>query len=255
MASQLNYSSPSAQLNGSNIDSILVNWESQADAIMAAEAALDKHKGPMKRFRAFLQRNNPKQAIKSLTSKFLLVSRGSAATDMADRQASSVIARPVPRRPRTPFPRAAAASPDSSSPASSSTASSIPTEFFSLPDAAGIPNFFGSSDSPPKTSGPSGPVLVNNSNQVVSGLSMIPTSKPIRRKPVNPSQSLPDPSTVLPTLVPAFGRAPGWDVSPPPMLPPVGRTNNFVYPVSPVRAQWQKLTSKKSCQNISSAQA
>ncbi|KAL2681637.1 hypothetical protein IWX47DRAFT_918412 [Phyllosticta citricarpa] len=236
MASQLNYSSPSAQLNGSNIDSILVNWESQADAIMAAEAALDKHKGPMKRFRAFLQRNNPKQAIKSLTT-------------------SSVIARPVPRRPRTPFPRAAAASPDSSSPASSSTASSIPTEFFSLPDAAGIPNFFGSSDSPPKTSGPSGPVLVNNSNQVVSGLSMIPTSKPIRRKPVNPSQSLPDPSTVLPTLVPAFGRAPGWDVSPPPMLPPVGRTNNFVYPVSPVRAQWQKLTSKKSCQNISSAQA
>ncbi|KAK7510076.1 hypothetical protein IWZ03DRAFT_433741 [Phyllosticta citriasiana] len=236
MASQLNFSSPSAQLNRSNIDSILVNWESQADTIMAAEAALDKHKGPIKRFRAFLRRHNPKQAIKSLAT-------------------SSVIARPVPRRPRTPFPRAASASPDSSSPASISTASSIPTEFFSLPDAAGIPNFFGSSDSPPKTAGPSGPVLVNNSNQVGSGLSMMLTSKTIRRKPVNPSQSLPDPNTILPTLVPAFGRAPGWDVSPPRMLPPVGRTNNFVSPVSPVRAQWQKLTSKGSCQNISSAQA
>ncbi|KAK8159109.1 hypothetical protein BKA80DRAFT_256295 [Phyllosticta citrichinensis] len=208
--------SPSPKITMANVGGILASWEQQADAVMAAEIAVGhQDKKPMSRLRAFLRKLNPFQSLTSKNSASLLIApraRRYIRTPSWPTYTSSAPSSPASPSFLSMFP--ASSSPAFNSPASTSSASSIPADFFSLPDAGDVPNFSSGSDSPPQAAGPSGPVPAqcNDNNMIGLGIFPMPTRNYIRRKPVPRRPSLPDPNTVLPTLLPAFGtRCPDWD--------------------------------------------
>ncbi|KAK8151562.1 hypothetical protein BC567DRAFT_300135 [Phyllosticta citribraziliensis] len=218
--------SPSPKLTMANVGGILASWEQQADAVMAAELAVDQQdKKPMSRLRAFLRKHNPFQSRTPKNSASLLIApraRRYIRTPPWPTYTSSTPSSPAtppflsmfPAAPSPAFDSPASSSPAFHSPASTTSASSIPADFFSLPDAGGMPNFYGGSDSPPQAAGPSGPVPVqcDDNNTIGLGIFPMPTTTRIRRKPVPRRPSFPDPKTVPPSLLPAFGtRCPDWD--------------------------------------------